>query len=162
MQAHQDGRAAERLVRDFLVERGLEPLVDNWRRRCGEIDLVMREPASDTIVFVEVRYRRHRALGGGLASIDHPKRARLRRAALAWLQRHGDPEQAARIDVVAVAPAASASRPDEAAPKVGSSIRTSWRSASLLDHDAGHEDIVVARRGERLLEWVISAIESDD
>lgn len=102
---HVRGRDAERLARDFLIERGLEPLDRNWSRRLGEIDLVMREPRSDTIVFVEVRYRSGTAGVDGVESIDHRKQARLRRSALAWLQHHRALDRPARIDVIGIGPA---------------------------------------------------------
>lgn len=131
------GRAAERLVRDFLVERGLAPLAENWRRRLGELDLVMRERASGTIVFVEVRYRRR---GGGLASVERRKRARLLRGARAWLQRHAGPDCAARIDVVGVGPPPT--RADE------------------IDPDGAAGPTTALREG-LWLEWVVNAVEDD-
>ncbi|TAM97399.1 MAG: YraN family protein, partial [Rhodanobacteraceae bacterium] len=47
------------------------------------IDLVMRE--GDTLVFVEVRYRRDPRFGGGAASVGAAKQRRLVRAAQGFL-----------------------------------------------------------------------------
>ncbi|MBK9674411.1 MAG: YraN family protein [Betaproteobacteria bacterium] len=55
----------------------------NYRRRCGELDLVARD--GSTLVFVEVRLRRGRAFGGAAESITAAKRARLTRAAGLYL-----------------------------------------------------------------------------
>jgi putative endonuclease len=97
---HKLGKLAEQRACRFLESRGLACLERNYRRRIGEIDLVMRDPANDTIVFVEVRYRQRRDYGSALESIDYRKQAKLKRTARAWLQQHADDRTAARIDVV--------------------------------------------------------------
>jgi len=141
------GAAAERIAADYLSAHGLDHLGANWRRRFGEIDLVMRERASGTIVFVEVRYRTHAAYGGALESVDRRKRARLRNAALAWLQRHADPDDPARIDVVAVAPNIGTTADDD---------RTADGPGQCSSIDP-----VVARHGDYRIDWIVSAIEDD-
>jgi hypothetical protein len=55
--------------------QGLRLLAQNWRCKGGELDLVMLD--GDTVVFVEVRYRKHAQWGGALASIDGRKQKRL-------------------------------------------------------------------------------------
>ncbi|MEE9321864.1 MAG: YraN family protein [Granulosicoccus sp.] len=97
---HKKGQLAERRACQFLESHGLACLERNYRLRIGEIDLVMQEPASGTIVFVEVRYRQRRNHCSALESIDHRKQAKLRRTARAWLQQHADDRTSARIDVV--------------------------------------------------------------
>src|SRR5690606_39694605 len=73
----QRGQQAEALACRVLEERGLRLIHRNWRCRRGELDLVMLD--GDTVVFVEVRYRRHKAWGGAIESIDwrDPKSTRL-------------------------------------------------------------------------------------
>ena len=158
MHNRERGRDIEARVRDFLIERGLEPLASNWRCRVGEIDLVMRDPAPlpelpaerrGTVVFVEVRYRRHHALGGGLASVDARKRARLRRAALAWLQRHGDIDRPARIDVVAVGPRT---------PDTASCTAATDRARGAGD---GEGNPIADLAPDLRLEWVVDAVAGD-
>lgn len=59
----------------------------------------------DTVVFVEVRYRKHAAWGGALESVDGRKRQRLILAAEQFLQRESRwRQQPCRFDVVALAP----------------------------------------------------------
>jgi putative endonuclease len=77
------GAQAEALAARHLSARGLAIVARNVRNRFGEIDLVARD--GDTLVFVEVRLRRSAAFGGAAASITAAKRARLRRAAEAYL-----------------------------------------------------------------------------
>ncbi len=80
------GQAAEAAAERWLQGHGLRPVARNHRCRRGEIDLVMRE--GDTLVFVEVRLRRHAGFGGALASVDRRKQQRLLAAAQDYLQRH--------------------------------------------------------------------------
>lgn len=73
------GAQAEALAADFLARRGLAIVERNWRRRCGELDLIARD--GDTLVFVEVRLRTRGDFGGAAASITAAKRARMVAAA---------------------------------------------------------------------------------
>jgi putative endonuclease len=77
------GARAEALAADFLTNRGLTIVARNWRRRCGELDLVARD--GGTLVFIEVRLRRGGDFGGAAASITAAKRARLVNAANLYL-----------------------------------------------------------------------------
>jgi putative endonuclease len=84
------GARAERLAADYLAAHGVTIIERNFRRRCGEIDLVARD--GETLVFVEVRLRRRPDFGGAAASITATKRARLTAAAGLYLARlGGDP-----------------------------------------------------------------------
>jgi len=74
-----DGARAEQLAAEFLAARGLVIMERNWRRRCGELDLVARD--GETLVFVEVRLRTSAGFGGAAASITPAKRAKLVAAA---------------------------------------------------------------------------------
>ena len=97
----QSGQAAEALARQFLEQRGLRLLAQNWRCRLGELDLVMLD--ADTVVFVEVRYRRHSAWGGAAESVDARKREKLSRAAQHFLQQEARwAKYPCRFDVIAI------------------------------------------------------------
>lgn len=82
----QRGAAVEAAARDHLQQAGLRPVAANASYRLGEIDLVMLD--GETLVFVEVRYRRDDRFGGGAASVDWRKQRKLVRAAQMFLQRH--------------------------------------------------------------------------
>ncbi|NII09893.1 YraN family protein [Oleiagrimonas sp. C23AA] len=93
------GDAFEALALKHLRRAGLKPVARNFHTRFGEIDLVMVD--GDTLVFVEVRYRRDAGHGGAAASVTASKQARLIRAAQGFLTAH--PRWAAapcRFDVV--------------------------------------------------------------
>jgi len=79
------GAQAELLAAAFLEARGLRILERNWRRRCGELDLVARDGGE--LVFVEVRLRRRGDFGGAAASITAAKRSRMIAAAGLYLAR---------------------------------------------------------------------------
>lgn len=98
------GAAVEAQARALLLGDGLQAIAANARYRGGELDLVMLDPntrAGATLVFVEVRYRRSTAFGGGAASVDAGKRRKLVHAAQCFLAEH--PRYAAmpcRFDVI--------------------------------------------------------------
>jgi putative endonuclease len=94
------GREAEAIAARYLAACGLTILERNVRVPGGELDLVARD--GDEIVFVEVRSRRHGSRFSPEATIDRAKRARLARAADAWLSRRETPLARCRFDVVAV------------------------------------------------------------
>lgn len=104
------GREAEQQALEHLRAQGLSLLAQNWLCKRGELDLVMLD--GDTVVFVEVRYRRHAAWGGALESVDMRKQQKLIKAAQLFLQR--EPRWAkhpCRFDVVAIG--ASANTPEK-------------------------------------------------
>lgn len=95
------GAAAERLARLWLCRRGLRPLQSNYRCRGGEIDLVMQD--RDTLVFVEVRYRRSDAFGSGAETVGRTKQRRIVKAASRFLQQHPRwAERTCRFDVISM------------------------------------------------------------
>jgi putative endonuclease len=97
----QRGDAAEAQARQHLEQQGLRLLAQNWRCRLGELDLVMLDV--DTVVFVEVRYRRHSAWGGAAQSVDARKREKLSRAAQYFLQQESRwAKYPCRFDVIAI------------------------------------------------------------
>lgn len=97
------GAQVEALARAYLERHGLRAVAANANFRFGELDLVMLD--GDTLVFVEVRYRREgasaRGFGGGATSIDANKRRKLVAAADTFLQSHRAYARAAcRFDAV--------------------------------------------------------------
>lgn len=101
------GQRGERLAEAHLTARGMTTLARNYRTRGGEVDLVMRD--GESLVFVEVRVRRHHDYGGALGSVDSPKQRRLAHAAAQYLvaATTGDPPPC-RFDVIAIDPGSDA------------------------------------------------------
>jgi putative endonuclease len=100
------GARYEDVALAHLEQAGLALLARNFSCRHGELDLVMND--RDTIVFVEVRYRRGSGaatnFGDGIDSVSAAKRAKLVRAASVFLS--SQPQLAnrtCRFDVFAIA-----------------------------------------------------------
>lgn len=91
-----DGAKAEALAARFLTRQGLTLLERNYRVRGGEIDLICLH--GKTLVFVEVRLRRHHGFGGASASVGRIKQQRLILAASHYLMGRGD--VACRFDCI--------------------------------------------------------------
>ena len=97
----QAGREAEAYALLHLQQQGLQLITQNWLCKRGELDLVMLD--GDTVVFVEVRYRRHSGWGGAAGSIDFRKQERLVTAAQLYLQQEQQwSRYPCRFDVIAV------------------------------------------------------------
>ena len=97
----QSGKDAERHALEHLQQQGLRLLAQNWLCKRGELDLVMLD--GDTVVFVEVRYRKNTQWGGALDSIDGRKRQKLIFAAQYFLQCESRwANSPCRFDVVAI------------------------------------------------------------
>ncbi|HUV99821.1 MAG TPA: YraN family protein [Gallionella sp.] len=77
------GAQAEQLAVQYLLQQGLKLIVQNYRGRFGEIDLIMQD--GTTLVFIEVRLRRNGGFGGAAASIDAHKQQRIVRTAQQYL-----------------------------------------------------------------------------
>lgn len=97
------GTAIEWLADRWLQGQGLGRVTRNYRCKVGEIDLVMRE--QDTLVFVEVRFRRQSRYGSGVESVDWRKQKKLTLAARHFLVTHRQyASMPCRFDVLAATP----------------------------------------------------------
>lgn len=94
------GDKAEQQALQYLQKQGLRLLTGNFRCKFGELDLVMMD--GDTLVIVEVRYRKSAQFGGALASITAQKQARIVAATQHYVIIHGLSHCAIRFDVVAI------------------------------------------------------------
>ncbi len=97
------GQEAEELALAYLKKQGLKLVARNFSCRSGELDLVMRD--QETLVFVEVRYRRQQRYGSSAETITREKQRKLIKAAqyfLARQQKTASP--ACRFDVMAARP----------------------------------------------------------
>ena len=93
------GKTNENLACQYLEKQGLILVERNFSCRRGEIDIIMRD--KDTIVFVEVRYRRHDKYGSAMESVNTQKQKRLSLTAKHYLLQTGTP-LACRFDVIAI------------------------------------------------------------
>jgi putative endonuclease len=97
------GHTVEQQACAYLQRQGLRLVEQNYHCPAGELDLIMQH--QDTLVFVEVRYRKSQDYGGALASVTPTKQRRISKTALHYLQKHKLFEkQSCRFDIVAVTP----------------------------------------------------------
>lgn len=95
------GSAYEQQAAAFLDKRGYQLLEQNFYSRHGEIDLIAKE--GDTLVFVEVKYRKSEKNGNPAEAVTGKKQQHMLAAARYYLFSHGYPEDTpCRFDVVAI------------------------------------------------------------
>ncbi len=95
------GEQTEQLACQHLQRHGLRLIDKNYRCRLGEIDLIMQDV--DSLVFVEVRYRRSAYFGSAEATVDLRKQKKLVKTAMYYLMWHKVSERTpCRFDVVAI------------------------------------------------------------
>lgn len=92
------GEQAEQQALDYLQNQGLRLVCRNFRCRQGELDLVMTD--RQTLVIVEVRFRKNSYYGSALESITAAKQSRIIAATQVYLARHKS-NCPLRFDVVA-------------------------------------------------------------
>ncbi len=98
----QIGNQYETLAKQFLLRQGLRFIDQNFLTKVGEIDLIFRH--DETIVFVEVKYRRNDRFGSAAEMVTRSKMRKLVKTAQIWLsrQKHLGHTTDYRFDVIAI------------------------------------------------------------
>ncbi|MDR0196777.1 MAG: YraN family protein [Oscillospiraceae bacterium] len=78
------GDFGENAVCDYLFERGYEIIARNYRKKCGEIDIIAT--FGGIISFTEVKTRRRGGLTDGFDAITKEKQRRIVRTAKLFLE----------------------------------------------------------------------------
>lgn len=94
------GNRAETLACNYLQHHGLTLVTRNFYCRRGEIDLIMRD--HESLVFVEVRYRRQTRYGHAAETVVRSKQVRIIRCAQYYMHFHHAWNDGARFDVVSI------------------------------------------------------------
>lgn len=87
MTTFETGRKAEAAAAAFLVRKGCDIIVQNWRTRMCEIDIIAQR--NSVLYFCEVKYRRTDAQGSGIEYITPQKLRQMRFAAESWTHANG-------------------------------------------------------------------------
>jgi len=91
----------EDIAKDFLTEKGFVLVEQNFHCKLGEIDLIMMD--GDTLVFIEVRFRKPSRFGESIETIHITKQKKLINTANFYLTKHKrHNQQPCRFDVVAI------------------------------------------------------------
>jgi putative endonuclease len=103
LNSRQSGAQWEQIAESFLRSRGLKLLQRNFSSRFGEIDLIMED--EETLVFIEVRYRKSSEHGSGAESVTFHKQGKISRTAAWYLAKNPlKAERFCRFDVISVGP----------------------------------------------------------
>ena len=97
------GQHFETIAARYLARIGFKLVERNYRCPMGEIDLVMLD--RDTLVFVEVKYRKNANYGRSVEQVGPRKQRKLRNSALAYIAAHPRYARSAlRFDIVGISP----------------------------------------------------------
>lgn len=94
------GFAYEKIALKHLRRNGLKLITSNYTSKVGEIDLIMKD--KQTLVFVEVRYRKSNKFGSALESITSGKQSKITRTASLYLSENKLWHLNSRFDVVTI------------------------------------------------------------
>lgn len=92
------GAQGEAAARDYLAGRGYRILAMNYRRACGEIDIVAEHRG--VTAFVEVKRRATDRYGRPAEAVTPTKRQRILRTAMLYMQENGLEDRPVRFDVI--------------------------------------------------------------
>lgn len=95
----QKGWHYEDIALDYLLGQGLKLVQRNYRCKWGELDLLMQE--QNTLIIVEVRYRKNAHYGSALESVTTSKQARIATATKHYIMTYKI-NQPIRFDVLAI------------------------------------------------------------
>ncbi|MDN3614061.1 YraN family protein [Vibrio gallaecicus] len=98
----QIGDHYEALAKRYLSRQGLSYITANFTTKFGEIDLIMKH--HQTIVFVEVKYRKQSHYGHAAEMVTPQKMRKLYKTANVWLIKQGLSVHTTdfRFDVIAI------------------------------------------------------------
>ncbi len=96
------GSLGEEVATAFLEGKRYRILERNFRCKGGEVDIVARDPADKSLVFVEVKARRDLSYGVPQLAVTPFKQRQISKAALTWLAKNRQQDVNARFDVIAI------------------------------------------------------------
>ncbi|NOX25746.1 MAG: YraN family protein [Deltaproteobacteria bacterium] len=94
------GRRGELFAAQYLERLGYRIIEQNFRVKCGEIDIIARE--DDYTVFIEVKTRSGTGFGHPAEAVTHHKQQQIIKTALVYMSQNNLHEAPVRFDVVAV------------------------------------------------------------
>ena len=99
----RSGAHWEKAAESYLRKQGLRLLQRNFSSRFGEIDLIMED--GQTLVFVEVKFRKSSQHGSGADAVTFHKQGRISRTAAWYLAKNPHRgESICRFDVISINP----------------------------------------------------------
>ena len=102
MNTIENGNQGEEMACQYLTGQGYHILARNYRKPCGEIDIIASN--KKTLIFVEVKKRASNAFGGPLAAVTPSKQHKIALTALYFIKEKAPKFDSIRFDVVCLLP----------------------------------------------------------
>ena len=93
------GKLGEDFTADYLIKNGYDIITRNYRKPCGEIDIIATK--GDILAFVEVKTRKYRSLVSGAEAVGYKKKGRIIATADIFLADY-DTDKTIRYDIADV------------------------------------------------------------
>ncbi|MFI3221880.1 MAG: YraN family protein [Methylococcaceae bacterium] len=93
------GENAEQQAHDYLLKQGLKSVHRNYRCKQGELDLIMTD--QNSLVIIEVKFRKTDKYGSALECVTPTKQSRIIAATHHYLSTHPS-DCPIRFDVIAI------------------------------------------------------------
>jgi putative endonuclease len=94
------GKLGEQSACDFLRHKGYKIIIQNYRCKMGEIDIIAEK--SGEIVFVEVKTRTNVLYGSPAEAVNYRKQQKILRTALCYLSRLPNSNVRCRFDILEI------------------------------------------------------------
>lgn len=94
------GSEGEEIACEFISKLGYKIVERNYQFGHGEIDIIAKD--GDTLVFIEVKYRKNLEYGPPELAITKGKQNLVKRTATAYLWENEIKDELSRIDVIAI------------------------------------------------------------
>lgn len=94
------GKRGEAIAREHLQKQGYAILVNNFRCKLGEIDIIAQD--KHIVVFVEVRTLTSAKFGPAYNTVTYHKQQQVKRAALFYISQHNLVNTQFRFDVIGI------------------------------------------------------------
>ena len=102
MNPQLSGTQGEEAASHYLQAKGYRILQRNYRKPCGEIDIIALD--KKTLVFIEVKKRASQAFGGPLAAITAAKQHKITRTAQYYVKENAPKFDSIRFDAICLLP----------------------------------------------------------
>lgn len=98
MKKKETGNLGENLAAQHLSNLGYKILQTQWRKRCGEIDIIAKQ--NNTLVFAEVKTRKSIAFENGNAFVSSKQRKSILATANIFLEQYSGNPSSVRFDIL--------------------------------------------------------------
>lgn len=96
----EKGNYGESLALRYIEQKGYTVLETNYRCARGEIDIICMD--GDTLVFVEVKFRKSLAYGYPREAVNYPKQSRIKKVAEYYIYQKKIMDRDCRFDVIEI------------------------------------------------------------